>query len=542
MTFDMTMDQNPTWVLRRVKRVIPPGKDLYPVVKKVFDTYGYLRCAKTGRPLFDDEAWRQSENVLNTIQLGHVSDPPGISFYFEIGKDKNNLPLYRCSRGTNSLEGGLHQNIICKFMSFGASPELADGVMADYRLRHNIDVGSFNRYGRVHKGHYELWLTQHILDLRGSFGMEQSYDSPGVHENAIFFEPSKEVFGISPLQENLAKELGIEVVSSDENIQANNVDFSMIINSILETSALLTFAGSTLATKGARYRFIAQKQWTKFAILPVHTKRENDLFDEKMKTTYKNCTIDWMKFAKNWSTYVNGEDIFYKTLEHLRSYNGKYEQLRTALLSMTMNSESRKEVHDIVSSEDRKRKAPSANKPSTNKVPRYENMTAQASPSLYIASQPTLTNTSDSNRLSSSSNLQMSAIQPLTSYPLQLDPTTQHGSFLTNSNISLSSSLSSSIIRQSITRPLVSWSTNHATSLPDTTHWIYYPSTTQSTITATGSLPYAQDNITNIQTSNQVASPQPTSSRGIQPSSPSSDGPLFIVSNVHLPKYRGRKN
>ncbi|KAG2216458.1 hypothetical protein INT45_014177 [Circinella minor] len=311
-------------------------------------------------------------------------------------------------------------------MSFGASPELADAVMADYRPRHNIDVGSFNRYGHVHKGHYEPWLTQHILDLRGSFGMEQSYDSPGVYENAIFFEPSKEVFGISPLQENLAKELGIEVVSSDENIQANNVDFSTIINSTLETSALLTFAGSTLVTKDARYRFIAQKQQTKFAILP------------------------------NWSTYVNGEDIFYKTPEHPRSYNGKYEQLRTASLSMAMNSESRKEVHDIVLSEDRKRKVPSANKPSTNKVPRYENMTAQASPSLYIASQPTLTNTSHSNRLSSSSNLQMSAIQPLTSYPLQPDPTTQHGSFLTNSNISLSSSSSSSIIRQSTTRPLVS--------------------------------------------------------------------------------------
>ncbi|KAG2217078.1 hypothetical protein INT45_013105 [Circinella minor] len=392
MSFDMMMDKNPTWVLRRVKRVIPPGKDLYPVVKKVFDTYRYLRCAKTGRTLFDDEAWRQSENVLNTIQLGHVSDPPGISFYFEIGKDKNNLPLYRCSRGTNSLEGEVHQNIIRKFMSFGASPELADAVIADYRLRHNIDVGSFNRYGRVHKGHYEPWLTQHILDL----------------------------------------------------------------------------------------------------------------FDEKMKTTYKNS-------IKN-SIGINA-----------------------------MNSESRKEVHDIVLSEDKKRKVPSANKPSTNKVPRYENMTIQASSSLHIAIQPALTNTSDSNRLSSSSNSQMSAIEPLPSYPLQPDLATQYGSSLTNSNIP-SSSLSSSIIKQSITRPLVSWNTNHSTSLPDATHQIYFPSTTRSTITATSSLLHAQDTITNIQTLSQVSSQQPTLSRGIQPSRESSEGPLFIVSNVHLLKYCGHKN
>ncbi|KAI7850359.1 hypothetical protein BDC45DRAFT_573082 [Circinella umbellata] len=135
-----------------------------------------------------------------------------------------------------------------------------------------------------------------------------------------------------------------------------------------------------------------------------------------MKTTYKNCTIDWMEFAKNWSTYVNGEGIFYKTPEHLRSYNGKYEQLRAASLSMSMNSESRKEVHDIILSEDRKRKVLSASKPSTNKIPRYENMTVQVPPSLHIAIQPVLTNTSDSNKLLSSSNMQMSAMQQLLSY------------------------------------------------------------------------------------------------------------------------------
>lgn len=57
-------------------------------------------------------------------------------------KDRDGLPLYRCCRGTNSLEGGIHQNIIRKFGSFGASPELTDAVLADYRLRHNIDVGA----------------------------------------------------------------------------------------------------------------------------------------------------------------------------------------------------------------------------------------------------------------------------------------------------------------------------------------------------------------------------------------------------------------
>ena len=77
-------------------------------------------------------------------RAGHVSDPPGFLFYFEMGKDKLGLSIYRCSRGTkvNSVEDGIHQNIIRKFGSFGACPHLADCALADYRLRHNIDVGN----------------------------------------------------------------------------------------------------------------------------------------------------------------------------------------------------------------------------------------------------------------------------------------------------------------------------------------------------------------------------------------------------------------
>jgi hypothetical protein len=120
--------------------VIPPAEELYPVVKNLFTLYGPLKCKKTGKPLFDNEAWKQSKSVLKTILSGHVSDPPGFSFYYKMGTDTDGLSLYRCYRGTNSLEGGVHQNIIRKFGSFGASPELADAAMADYRLRHNIDV------------------------------------------------------------------------------------------------------------------------------------------------------------------------------------------------------------------------------------------------------------------------------------------------------------------------------------------------------------------------------------------------------------------
>ncbi|KAG2203816.1 hypothetical protein INT45_001097, partial [Circinella minor] len=102
-----------------------------------------------------------------------------------MGNDRDGLPLYRCCRGTNSLEGGIYQNVIHKFGSFGASPALADGVLADYQLRHNIDVGTMNRYGKIYKGHYEPWLTQHIHDLRAQLELPATYDEPGLHKHAV---------------------------------------------------------------------------------------------------------------------------------------------------------------------------------------------------------------------------------------------------------------------------------------------------------------------------------------------------------------------
>ena len=125
---------------------MPLPKELCSLIRKLFETYGPLRCARTGRPLFDYENWRQAKNVLTAIHLGHVSDPPNIRFYFVRGHDKDTLALYRCSHGTNSLEGGIHQNLICSIRAFSTSIEYVDTLLADYRLRYDIDVSGSSRF------------------------------------------------------------------------------------------------------------------------------------------------------------------------------------------------------------------------------------------------------------------------------------------------------------------------------------------------------------------------------------------------------------
>lgn len=71
------------------------------------------------------------------------------------------------------MEGVVHQNLICKFVSFGAGPELAYAMLAKYRLRHNLDVGAFNRLGKKHIGQYDPWLVEHVVLLRKKIGIEK---------------------------------------------------------------------------------------------------------------------------------------------------------------------------------------------------------------------------------------------------------------------------------------------------------------------------------------------------------------------------------
>ena len=87
--FAASLDPPQTWATflryrasflwKRCKRVIPPPEVLYPMVVKVFHTYGPLKDAKTGQPLFNKAAWKSAKNILSLIQNGYLSDPPGIA-------------------------------------------------------------------------------------------------------------------------------------------------------------------------------------------------------------------------------------------------------------------------------------------------------------------------------------------------------------------------------------------------------------------------------------------------------------------------------
>src|ERR1700761_6769893 len=49
------LDQNTAWIHRRVRRIVPAPDELFLVVRDLFERYGLLQCATTGRRVFDEE-------------------------------------------------------------------------------------------------------------------------------------------------------------------------------------------------------------------------------------------------------------------------------------------------------------------------------------------------------------------------------------------------------------------------------------------------------------------------------------------------------
>jgi hypothetical protein len=92
-------------------------------VKLLFDQYGKLKCPTTGRILFDNVSMEKANSILRAIADGHVSDPPGMSFYFLIGKDKNHLPIIPVQQGNKFLGrcSPKHHQKICFFRREAAS-------------------------------------------------------------------------------------------------------------------------------------------------------------------------------------------------------------------------------------------------------------------------------------------------------------------------------------------------------------------------------------------------------------------------------------
>jgi hypothetical protein len=115
LTFDKMLQRYPRWVAQRVPRHVPAPSILFQALKYVGEVYGNALDAKTGLPLFNKEAWKKWNSVLELARQGYLSDGDGLVLYTKCGQDKYGLDKLKHSRSTSKLEGGAHGDVYRKF-------------------------------------------------------------------------------------------------------------------------------------------------------------------------------------------------------------------------------------------------------------------------------------------------------------------------------------------------------------------------------------------------------------------------------------------
>ncbi|KAG6875210.1 hypothetical protein C0992_004756, partial [Termitomyces sp. T32_za158] len=297
----------PKWLLRRCKRIIPPAEQLFPVVKKVFETFGPLKDAKSGLPLFNSAAWTVAKNILLLIQKGHLSDPPDIPLYYPVAIDqKTGLQLYRCMRGTNMTEGGVHTHLRSRLPCSGVS------------------VGTFNSTGAHYIGHYSIWITNELQEML-ALVQHMLIDPPQMTGwvNGNLYQPTNEVAGVLP-------------IPIDVQLQ----------------SAMGRYI-PTLHSKQSHH-FLASMQGTQKPVLPVHNHAERALFHELMtKDTGFNDTVtgpNWKLAVQLWNNAAETRDnISYKLTEQLKVYyNGDWKRNTNIKQTKAMTANTRLPLENIL--------------------------------------------------------------------------------------------------------------------------------------------------------------------------------------------------
>ena len=165
---------------------------------------------------------------------------------------------------------------------------------------------------------------------------KKNYDPSAslIVKNALKLRKSDETFGITPFPQEIASNINIDTVSTENN---NNHGLDPLLPIRLSTRLVLPI-GATSNQKGKMYKYIASRLKTRYAVTPIHTRQEFVLFSNIMPRN-TDIPIDWKQKAQQWnSNHANGNDIFYKTPEILKSHHKSWFSGQVIDRTITRNS------------------------------------------------------------------------------------------------------------------------------------------------------------------------------------------------------------
>jgi hypothetical protein len=337
--------KDPDWLWKRVRRYIPRKEVLHPILKEFFECWGKVICSVHKIPLFNEESWKKANAVLQDVQRGWLSDPESIPLYVVNGSDQNGLTVYHCLRGTNSVEGAIHNPIWRAFAALKASPELADALTADYRHRHNTKAESRHRQNTVYKGHFDPWLLHAIQEIRGDIQWTEpppSNNGSMTTTDPLSFTTSSEQFGITRIPPEVRSDMHF---GGSPTYEEHSIQMSSYFVELLSMSRL---SGRTKNV----YDYLASMQGTQYAVVPLHTKEEYELFHSSVKSGGEWSAAvtkpNFSAMAKWWSGKAKGMEnsVFYKLPEHLEHYYGIWDQYRKTRQTMIDSQAQRQPNHD----------------------------------------------------------------------------------------------------------------------------------------------------------------------------------------------------
>ncbi|KAI9245649.1 hypothetical protein BDA99DRAFT_565778 [Phascolomyces articulosus] len=222
-SFEWVYRTRKAWMLLRVRRSILQSKELIKDVYNVLTTFGPVTF--------------------------------GVQHYFPRGLDSDGFTLYRCSRGTNVLESGVHQNVIRQFGPFNVSAKLAVAMMTEYRTRRNLDQLYFELVGELPQ-HWQSWV------------------------NSSCYVHNKEAFDIVPVTSHFLVELKMDPFDNNK-----------------------TSANCTFNTSSSTINYLRERQQTRCAILPVRTRNEKLRFSEMVSSFFTDGLDIHYKYPQLLKTY-----------------------------------------------------------------------------------------------------------------------------------------------------------------------------------------------------------------------------------------------
>ncbi|KAF9000804.1 hypothetical protein BDZ89DRAFT_1170255 [Hymenopellis radicata] len=367
-TWDECLQSNPRLIKRHCKFIVPPAEVVAPLVAKVFETYGPLKDAESGLPLFNAAAWKTAKNILVLVKSGYISDPPGLSLYHFLGySSSSGLPIYQCFRGTNFTEGGVHRPIRHCMPLGGASPRHTVNRLLDFIFRHNMRVGTRNKTGTSYRGHFDPWLInqrQLLLNSEEVRSLVPASKPVAGWVNGDLYEPTTEVFGILPIPS------GVQTASD-----------------------ILPYDPSDPPKK---YAYLARRQGTRFAVLNVTTEDEKRAFSSKMRSNEAfsgEAGPLWARAVKHWNHDADGKTVFYKLEEHLKTQYSNWKRLTNVKHTKLATYDSRKAIDALVRNTTRRLEQAPSVVPSTTpsvSIPPTQGLRDEATRPKVVAPAPIL--------------------------------------------------------------------------------------------------------------------------------------------------------